>query len=113
MINDGFHDLISVHIPEGSLLKPVRPAAVSCRTHFLGRTLDVIQALIGQRNDADPVLAGYSVSVSVVSEASDIGANLEELLQQIGKVDNLFGIESLGMYTRARTEETRVGCTIN
>jgi hypothetical protein len=54
--NDGFHDLVEgendfvpvftsctdfsiVEIPLGSLLKPVRPAAVSCRTHFLGRTM--------------------------------------------------------------------------
>jgi 5-oxoprolinase (ATP-hydrolysing) len=62
VINDGFHDLIDVYIPEGSLLKPVRPAAVSCRTHFLGRTLDVIQALIGQRNDNYMTAAGFSDS---------------------------------------------------
>lgn len=62
VINDGFHDLIDVYIPEGCLLKPVRPAPVSCRTHFLGRTLDVIQALIGQRNDNYKTAAGFSDS---------------------------------------------------
>ena len=62
VVNDGFHDLIEVYIPEGSLLKPVRPAPVSCRTHFLGRTLDVIQALIGQRNDGYKTAAGFSDS---------------------------------------------------
>ncbi|KAJ5710657.1 hypothetical protein N7488_004813 [Penicillium malachiteum] len=62
VINDGFHDLIDVHIPEGSVLKPVRPAPISCRTHLMGRTLDIIQALIGQKNDAYQAAAGFSDS---------------------------------------------------
>ncbi|RMY83742.1 hypothetical protein D0862_11615 [Hortaea werneckii] len=60
--NDGFHDLIDVEIPQGSLLKPVRPAALSCRTHFLGRTMDVMQALFGQKNSAFMTAAGFSDS---------------------------------------------------
>lgn len=60
--NDGFHDLIDVEIPQGSLLKPVRPAALSCRTHFLGRTMDVMQALFGQKNAAFMTAAGFSDS---------------------------------------------------
>lgn len=62
VINDGFHDLVDVYIPEGSVLKPVRPAPISCRTHFLGRTLDIVQALIGQKNDAYQAAAGFSDS---------------------------------------------------
>lgn len=62
VINDGFHDLIDVHIPDGTVLKPVRPAPISCRTHLLGRTLDIVQALIGQKNDAYQAAAGFSDS---------------------------------------------------
>lgn len=62
VINDGFHDLIDVHIPRGTVLKPVRPAPISCRTHLLGRTLDIVQALIGQKNDAYQAAAGFSDS---------------------------------------------------
>ncbi|KAJ5678753.1 hypothetical protein N7462_006997 [Penicillium macrosclerotiorum] len=62
VINDGFHDLIDVHIPEGTILKPLRPAPISCRTHLLGRTLDIVQALIGQKNDAYQAAAGFSDS---------------------------------------------------
>ena len=62
VVNDGFHDLLEVYIPEGSVLKPVRPAPASCRTHFLGRTLDVIQALIGKCNDNYMTAAGFSDS---------------------------------------------------
>ncbi|PWY78010.1 hypothetical protein BO94DRAFT_568013 [Aspergillus sclerotioniger CBS 115572] len=54
VINDGFHDLIEVYIPEGTVLKLVRPAAISCRTHFLGRTMD--------KNEAYVVAVGFSDS---------------------------------------------------
>ncbi|SMY19128.1 unnamed protein product [Zymoseptoria tritici ST99CH_1A5] len=60
--NDGFHDLIDVEIPEGCILKPVRPAALSCRTHFLGRVMDIMQALFGQKNSAFMTAAGFSDS---------------------------------------------------
>ena len=62
IVNDGFHDLIDVRIPTGTILRPVRPAAVSCRTHLLGRVMDVMQALFGQRNPAYRCAAGFSDS---------------------------------------------------
>ncbi|KAJ5613300.1 hypothetical protein N7510_006494 [Penicillium lagena] len=62
VINDGFHDLIDVYIPEGTVLKPVRPAPISCRTHLMGRTLDIVQALIGQKHEAYQAAAGFSDS---------------------------------------------------
>ena len=43
-------------------LRPVRPAALSCRTHLLGRVMDVIQALMGQHNPAYRAAAGFSDS---------------------------------------------------
>ena len=45
--NDGFYDLVDVRIPEGTLLKPKFPAALSGRTHALGRIFDVLGALLG------------------------------------------------------------------
>ena len=60
--NDGFHDLIDVYIPEGTLLKPIRPAALSCRTHFLGRLMDVLSGLLGQRAPEFMTAAGFSDS---------------------------------------------------
>ncbi|KAM3072059.1 hypothetical protein ACMFMG_008520 [Clarireedia jacksonii] len=62
VVNDGFHDLLDIVIPEGSLLRPVRPAGVSCRTHLLGRTMDIIQALMGQRSPQYRAAAGFSDS---------------------------------------------------
>ena len=60
--NDGFHDLIDVNIPEGSLLHPIRPAALSCRTHMLGRLLDLLSGLLGQRAPEFMTAAGFSDS---------------------------------------------------
>ncbi|KAL5002629.1 Hydantoinase/oxoprolinase-domain-containing protein [Aspergillus recurvatus] len=62
VINDGFHDLIDIHIPQGTILKPVRPAPISCRTHMMGRTMDVMQALIGMKNPVYAAAAGFSDS---------------------------------------------------
>ncbi len=45
--NDGFYDLVDVRIPQGTLLKPNYPAALSGRTHALGRIFDVLGALLG------------------------------------------------------------------
>ncbi|KAI4289321.1 MAG: hypothetical protein L6R35_001421, partial [Caloplaca aegaea] len=60
--NDGFHDLLDVTVPEGTLLHPIRPAALSCRTHFLGRLLDVLSGLLGQRAPQFMTAAGFSDS---------------------------------------------------
>lgn len=62
IVNDGFHDLLDVRIPTGTILRPVRPAAVSCRTHALGRVMDILQALFGQQNPEHRSAAGFSDS---------------------------------------------------
>ncbi|MEO0423797.1 MAG: hydantoinase B/oxoprolinase family protein [Pseudomonadota bacterium] len=62
LFNDGFYDLMEVRIPDGTLLKPQRPAALSCRTHALGRIFDVISGLFGQGNPDFLCAAGFSDS---------------------------------------------------
>jgi len=62
LFNDGFYDLMEVRIPEGTLLKPKHPAALSCRTHALGRIFDVISGLFGQGNPEFLCAAGFSDS---------------------------------------------------
>ena len=47
VFNDGFYDLVDVRIPRGTLLKPNFPAALSGRTHALGRIFDLLGALLG------------------------------------------------------------------
>jgi len=60
--NDGFYPLVDVRIPEGSLLKPRYPAALSCRTHALGRIFDILTGLLGQRQPEFLCAAGFSSS---------------------------------------------------
>jgi len=62
VFNDGFYDLVEVRIPEGSLLKPTYPAALSGRTHALGRIFDVLGALLGQGAPEVINAAGFSDS---------------------------------------------------
>jgi N-methylhydantoinase B len=60
--NDGFYPLVDVRIPEGTLLKPTYPAALSCRTHALGRIFDILAGLLGQRQPEFLCAAGFSSS---------------------------------------------------
>ncbi|KAJ7432905.1 Hydantoinase/oxoprolinase-domain-containing protein [Mycena galericulata] len=61
-LNDGAYDLMDVRIPLGTLLNPLRPAALSCRTHLLGRTLDLMIGTLGQRQPRFMTAAGFSDS---------------------------------------------------
>ncbi len=62
LFNDGFYDLIDVRIPQGSLLKPKFPAALSGRTHALGRIFDILGGLLGQKTPEFLNAAGFSSS---------------------------------------------------
>jgi N-methylhydantoinase B len=71
LFNDGFYDLVDVRIPEGSLLKPKFPAALSCRTHALGRIFDVLGALLGQKTPEFLCAAGFSSSPHLMFSGFD------------------------------------------
>jgi 5-oxoprolinase (ATP-hydrolysing) len=62
VVNDGFHDLVETYIPKGTILNPVRPAASSCRTHLLGRVMDVVSGLLGQKTPEFMTAGGFSDS---------------------------------------------------
>ena len=62
LFNDGFYDLVDVRIPPGCILKPKKPAALSCRTHMLGRIFDLMGGLLGQGAPEALNAAGFSDS---------------------------------------------------
>ena len=63
LFNDGFYDLWSTcAFPTGTILKPKRPAALSCRTHMLGRIFDLMGGLLGQGAPDALNAAGFSDS---------------------------------------------------
>ena len=77
LFNDGFYDLIEVRIPEGSLLKPKFPAALSGRTHALGRIFDILGGLLGQGTPEFLNAAGFSSSPHLFYSGWDNRASKE------------------------------------
>ena len=71
LFNDGFYDLIDVRIPAGSLLKPKFPAALSGRTHALGRIFDILGGLLGQKTPEFLNAAGFSSSPHLFYSGND------------------------------------------
>lgn len=81
LFNDGFYDLIEVRIPEGSLLKPRFPAALSGRTHALGRIFDILGALLGQKTPQFLNAAGFSSSPHLFYSGLDAKGQWFQLFQ--------------------------------
>jgi len=81
MFNDGFYDLIEVRIPDGSLLKPKYPAALSGRTHALGRIFDILGGLLGQRTPEFLCAAGFSSSPHLMYSGRDKTGDWFQLFQ--------------------------------
>jgi N-methylhydantoinase B len=81
LFNDGFYDLMEVRIPDGCLLKPRRPAALSCRTHALGRIFDVISGLLGQGSPEFLCAAGFSDSPHLMYSGYDKHGEWYQLFQ--------------------------------
>jgi N-methylhydantoinase B len=71
LFNDGYYDLLEVRIPNGSLLRPTFPAALSGRTHALGRVFDVFGAALGQRTPELMTAAGFSDSPHLFYSGTD------------------------------------------
>jgi N-methylhydantoinase B len=81
LFNDGFYDLMEVRIPPGTLLKPLKPAALSCRTHALGRVFDILGGLLGQGNPQFMCGAGFSDSPHFMYSGYDKNGDWYQLYQ--------------------------------
>jgi N-methylhydantoinase B len=81
LFNDGFYDLVEVFIPEGSILKPKKPAALSCRTHLLGRIFDIMGGLLGQGAPEALNAAGFSDSPHLMYSGFDAKGEWYQLFQ--------------------------------
>ncbi len=81
LFNDGYYDLIDVRIPEGSLLKPRFPAALSGRTHALGRMFDILGGLLGQKTPEFLTAAGFSSSPHLFYSGFDKTGEYFQLFQ--------------------------------
>jgi len=81
LFNDGFYELVDVRIPAGTLLKPEFPAALSGRTHALGRIFDVMGGLLGQSAPDAMNAAGFSDSPHLFFSGYDGNGEWFQLFQ--------------------------------
>lgn len=81
LFNDGFYDLVDVRIPAGCILKPKKPAALSCRTHMLGRIFDLMGGLLGQGAPDALNAAGFSDSPHFMYSGFDRDGKWFQLFQ--------------------------------
>ncbi len=81
LFNDGFYELVQVKIPDGTILKPRRPAALSCRTHLLGRIFDIMGGLLGQGAPEALNAAGFSDSPHLMYAGHDRNGEWFQLFQ--------------------------------
>ncbi len=82
VFNDGFYDLVDVRIPQGTLLKPNFPAALSGRTHALGRIFDILGALLGMGAPEQMLnAAGFSDSPHLFYSGYDAKGEWFQLFQ--------------------------------
>jgi N-methylhydantoinase B len=81
LFNDGYYDLIDVRIPDGSLLKPKFPAALSGRTHAMGRIFDILGGLLGQKTPEFLNAAGFSSSPHLFYSGHDENGEWFQLFQ--------------------------------
>ena len=81
LFNDGFYELVDVRIPDGSLLKPKFPAALSGRTHALGRIFDVMGGVLGQGAPDAMNAAGFSDSPHLFYSGYDRNGEWFQLFQ--------------------------------
>jgi N-methylhydantoinase B len=81
LFNDGYYELIDVRIPAGSLLKPGFPAALSGRTHALGRIFDILGGLLGQKTPQFLNAAGFSSSPHLFYSGFDSAGKWFQLFQ--------------------------------
>ena len=81
LFNDGYYELIDVRIPKGSLLKPDFPAALSGRTHALGRIFDILGGLLGQKTPQFLNAAGFSSSPHLFYSGTSAAGEWFQLFQ--------------------------------
>jgi N-methylhydantoinase B len=81
LFNDGFYDLVEVRIPRGTILKPIRPAALSSRTHLLARIFDIMSGVLGQGEPDALCAAGFSDSPHFMYSGYDKNGEWYQLYQ--------------------------------
>ncbi|WP_174802980.1 hydantoinase B/oxoprolinase family protein [Martelella limonii] len=81
MFNEGFYDLFEVVLPEGSLLNPRFPAALSNRLNTHTRFFDCQAGALGQRAPHLSMAAGYGTSPHFIFTGQDGNGKYFQLME--------------------------------
>jgi len=81
MFNEGFYDLFEIILPEGSLLNPRFPAALSNRLNTHTRFFDCQAGALGQKAPHLSMAAGYGTSPHFIFTGHDKGGKYFQLME--------------------------------
>lgn len=81
MFNEGFYDLFEVILPEGSLLNPKFPAALSNRLNTHTRFFDCQAGALGQQAPHLSMAAGYGTSPHFIFTGQDDNGKYFQLME--------------------------------
>ncbi|QKV19132.1 hydantoinase B/oxoprolinase family protein [Oricola thermophila] len=81
MFNEGFYDLFEIILPEGSLLNPRFPAALSNRLNTHTRFFDCQAGALGQRAPHLSMAAGYGTSPHFIYTGKDKNGKYFQLME--------------------------------
>lgn len=81
MFNEGFYDLFEIVLPEGSLLNPRFPAALSNRLNTHTRFFDCQAGALGQRAPHLSMAAGYGTSPHFIFTGHDRDGRYFQLME--------------------------------
>ncbi|SLN25541.1 hydantoinase B/oxoprolinase family protein [Roseisalinus antarcticus] len=81
MFNEGFYDLFEIVLPEGSLLNPRFPAALSNRLNTHTRFFDCQAGALGQRAPHLSMAAGYGTSPHFIFTGKDSNGKYFQLME--------------------------------
>lgn len=81
MFNEGFYDLFEIVLPEGSLLNPRFPAALSNRLNTHTRFFDCQAGALGQKAPHLSMAAGYGTSPHFIYTGTDENGRYFQLME--------------------------------
>ncbi|XDB00458.1 hydantoinase B/oxoprolinase family protein (plasmid) [Sulfitobacter sp. LCG007] len=81
MFNEGFYDLFEIVLPEGSLLNPKFPAALSNRLNTHTRFFDCQAGALGQKAPHLSMAAGYGTSPHFIFTGQDKNGKYFQLME--------------------------------
>ncbi len=81
--NDGFHELIHITLPKGTIVNPTFPAAIGHHDQVLARHFEVLATALGRHRPQDLTAAGYGTIPSLRIAGIDASGMPFELTERL------------------------------